>query len=59
LSALGEARLLRDIVFICNNLTSRTQGFLMDGSIDMVLHAGATPDYLRPSIAAEQGTMTS
>lgn len=53
LSALGEAGLLRDIVFICHNLTSRTQGFLMDGSIDMVLHAGATPDYLRPSIAAE------
>ncbi|MCR9152168.1 MAG: LacI family DNA-binding transcriptional regulator [Rhodobacteraceae bacterium] len=36
--ALGEAGLAKDIVFICHNLTSRTQGFLMDGTIDIVLH---------------------
>jgi len=36
--ALGEAGLSREIVFICHNLTSRTQGFLMDGTIDLVLH---------------------
>lgn len=36
--ALGEAGLAREIVFICHNLTPRTQGFLMDGTIDIVLH---------------------
>jgi len=36
--ALGEAGRARDIVFICLNLASRTQGFLMDGTIDIVLH---------------------
>lgn len=36
--ALGEAGRNLDIVFICHNLTSRTQGFLMDGTIDIVLH---------------------
>ncbi|MEM1272737.1 MAG: LacI family DNA-binding transcriptional regulator [Pseudomonadota bacterium] len=36
--ALGEAGRADDVVFICHNLTSRTQGFLMDGTIDIVLH---------------------
>jgi LacI family transcriptional regulator len=36
--ALGEAGLSREIVFVCHNLTSRTQGLLMDGTIDIVLH---------------------
>jgi LacI family transcriptional regulator len=36
--ALGEAEREKDIVFICHNLTSRTQGFLIDGTIDIVLH---------------------
>lgn len=36
--ALGEAGRAKDVVFICHNLTSRTQGFLMDGTIDIVLH---------------------
>ncbi|WP_306045778.1 LacI family DNA-binding transcriptional regulator [Nioella sp. MMSF_3534] len=36
--ALGEAGREKEIVFICHNLTPRTQGFLMDGTIDIVLH---------------------
>lgn len=36
--ALGEAGRAKEIVFICHNLTPRTQGFLMDGTIDIVLH---------------------
>ena len=36
--ALGEAGRAEDTVFICHNLTARTQGFLMDGTIDIVLH---------------------
>ncbi|MEM9393117.1 MAG: LacI family DNA-binding transcriptional regulator [Pseudomonadota bacterium] len=36
--ALGEAGRADDTVFICHNLTSRTQGFLLDGTIDIVLH---------------------
>jgi len=36
--ALVEAGRARDIVLICHNLTPHTQGFLMDGTIDIVLH---------------------
>ena len=36
--ALGEAGRAEDTVFICHTLTARTQGFLMDGTIDIVLH---------------------
>ena len=36
--ALGEMGLSRDIVFICHNLTSNTQGYLLDGTIDIILH---------------------
>lgn len=36
--ALGEAGRTKEIVFICHNLTQRTQGFLMDGTLDIVLH---------------------
>ena len=36
--ALGEAGRAKEIVFICHNLTKHTQGFLMDGTIDIVLH---------------------
>lgn len=36
--ALGEAGRAQDIVYICHNLTPRTQGFLLDGTIDIVLH---------------------
>lgn len=36
--ALGAAGRSKDIVFVCHNLTPHTQGFLMDGTIDIVLH---------------------